>query len=331
MPEFRQDPVTGRTVIIAPDRARRPIEFDRQIVNRPTRTCPFCIGNEHLATGERFRIGDEEWRVRAILNLYPALTNKSDPEAGQKDSPLFAFSTAVGRHDVIIESPEHVSCWTQLSQRQIEMVLSGYQRCYAEAAEDPTLVAGLLFKNSGVAAGISLEHVHSQFVAFPLIPDTLQTELAGSLTWHEANQTCVFCELLQAEIRTPIRLVVQTENFVVLCPFASRFPWEIWILPMTHQHDFRELQADAQSELAHLLQATLRALQTNVENIAYNLVIHSSPFDSSQYDHYHWHIEILPRLSTVAGLEWGSGIHVNTMEPEQSASLLRAAVDMPRE
>ena len=321
-PEYRQDSITGNWVVIATSRSDRPIEFESPSIRRPSRQCPFCPGNEEStpdASLELFDPNDGSWQVRVVANLYPAFDATFHSDQIQSNG-LPAF----GSHEVIIESSRHVSRLTELTDAEVAVVFEAYQQRLRSLADDDRIAYGLLFKNCGLAAGISLEHVHSQLVALPIVPPVVDCELRGARARFTETNRCAFCDIIT---QSEDRIVDSDDRFVALCPFASRFPYETWILPRRHSaHYYTE---DHVADLGRFVCLTLRRLEHRIPGAAYNMILHSSPFDSDRYDYYHWHIEIIPRLATVAGLEWGSGIHVNVVPPETAASQLADQGVMP--
>lgn len=314
-PEYRQDPITGNWVVIASSRADRPIEFESPPIRRPKRDCPFCPGNEAstpVASLELFDPNDGNWQVRIVANLYPAFDATFQADQMQSDSV-----SACGSHEVIIESPRHVSRITELTDAEVAVVFDAYRQRFRSLADDKRIVYGLLFKNCGLAAGISLEHVHSQLVALPIVPPVVDCELRGARARFAETDRCIYCDIIA---QSKDRIIDSDDSFVAFCPFASRFPYEMWILPRHHSAHFHT--EDDSASLGRFVRGTLRRLEQQIPGAAYNMILHSSPFDSDRYDYYHWHIEIIPRLATVAGLEWGSGIHVNVVTPETAAAQL---------
>ncbi len=330
-PEFRQDPVTGQWVVIAVDRAQRPQAKLAAVAdsNRDP-NCPFCRGQEHetppaVAVYSRDcpPLSPQDWQLRVVPNLYPALSRHGDPiAAGQsQSSPIVAH----GWHEVVIESPDHLQRLTELQPDQVALVLQAYQERFQVYAADPTIRCAIAFKNCGRDAGMSLEHIHSQLVALPFVPSVLAAELAGAAAFHSRHEGCVFCHLTEDEERQQIRLVNQTDHFLALCPYASRVPFEIWVLPRQHRARFERLPVGLRRELAELLRDVLRRLEESLAHPAYNYVVHTCPFDTRSEDHYHWHFEIIPRIAHLAGLEWGTGVYVNIVSPEAAAHTLRSA------
>jgi len=330
MPDLRRDPICGRWVIIAADRARRPQEY---VATRPTRRggpCPFCAGNEDQTPDEVLAIRDASiaadgpgWRVRVVPNKFPALTSDGAQPCRETGKGLFQQMPGLGLHEVIVESPDHLTSTSQLSQAHLAEVLNVYRQRLLAAREDRRLAYALVFKNVGSAAGASLEHLHSQLLATPLVPTAVLQELHGAGEYYDRRGACVFCAMIAEELAAEQRIVVESPDLVALCPFASRVPLETWILPRRHASHYEDLSAADLEQLSGVLRQTIARLETVAGRPAYNYLIHTSPFDTSRLDHYHWHIEIIPRMAKLAGFEWGGGCFINPVPPEEAAGLLR--------
>ena len=312
-PEYRRDPVTGRWVIIAPERARRPMSLagaqPRHRANGERTPCPFCPGEEHDTPHEVFAVRDAGsrpdgpgWHLRVVPNKFPAVRDDS---------------AAYGRHEVVIETPEHISNPTALTDEQFRDVLLAYQARLLALASDPRLGYALVFKNVGAEAGASLGHTHSQIVATPFVPELVTAELAGAESYYAEHGRCVFCDMLPSA-----SVVAESEHFVAFAPFAPRFAYELCVMPKRHASRYESL-ADA-LELAHLLKRVLRALDAVLSEPAYNLYLHAAPLRSANLPHFHWHFEIIPRTSRPAGFEWGGGCFVVDVSPERAAAELRS-------
>lgn len=331
MSEYRQDPLSRRWVIIGCDeRAGRPNEFVEATTRQTGLPCPFCAGNEAQtpeAIASYSATAGASWTVRVVPNKYPAVTTD---EARCKSCELFAPGAAAGkaagfgRHEVIIESPRHVASLSELTDGEAELVFVAYRDRLRQIKAEGTLPYVQIFKNVGPAAGASLEHVHSQLLALPGVPEVLQTELASCDEHFQANGRLLFSELIERELAAEERIVAQTPGFVAFCPYASRFPYEVWIAPRGHQPRFEEAEAGELAELARLMRDCIGRIERAAGQSSYNYLLHTAPFDSPAHDHYHWHIEILPRLTKVAGFEWGTGCFINPLAPESAAAHLRA-------
>lgn len=327
-PERRLNPFTGDWVIIAGNRAHRPQDLATEIDAARLSSCPFCAGRESETTAAiaeldppRSASHGHAWQVRVVPNLYPAFI--SGPSGGDNSDPTLAAEASHGQHDVVIESPRHLTRLTELTDDEASVVFRAYQQRMLDYASDPQLVYGIIFKNCGSAAGMSREHIHAQMAGLPFIPPMIDRELTLSAQFHHENGRCLFCTTIEQEIADGKRVVHTTPRLVAICPFASRFPYETWILPRAHQASFESTPVDLMSELSALMLEILRQLESLVPCPAYNYIVHTSPFDTRWKDHYHWHIEVIPRLSRLAGLELGTGVHVNTVSPELAANRLR--------
>jgi len=334
MPELRKDPVVGRWVIIAEDRGRRPHDFDADVPLRPNRLCPFCEGNEGATPGEILAVREKGtdkdapgWRVRVVPNKYPALVSEGDAEP--QSSGFFESIAGVGAHEVIVESPRHLVSLTDLTEEEACEVFSVYRDRLLDLSKDPRLVYGLVFKNAGAAAGASIEHVHTQLIATPILPITIQEELDGSKQFSERHDRCIWCDMIGRERQAGDRIVEASEHYVAFCPYASRFPYETWVMPIGHETHFEQTPTGRLCELARLVRHVIGQIEAALDRPAYNYLIHTGPFDSVPLGHYHWHIEIFPRLTKTAGFEWGTGYYINPVVPEKAAETLRCAESVP--
>ncbi len=330
MPELRKDPIMGRWVIISTERARRPSDFPRSREVRRGTQCQFCGGREEQTPAEvlAFRANGSGpnspgWSVRVVPNKFPALRIEGD--LGRKGEGIFDMMNGIGAHEVIIETPDHNTDLGELSEQQIEEVLWSYHDRVYDLKKDPRFRYILIFKNHGVEAGASLEHTHSQLIALPIVPLNVAEELSGASQYYRYRERCVFCDLIRQEQEDRVRLVTENEEFVTLCPFAPRFPMETWILPKRHGDAFEAATKHEYRNFARALRDILHRLNKALNHPPYNYVIHSSPVGGADHGYYHWHLEIMPKLTKVAGFEWGTGFYINPMPPEDAAQHLREA------
>jgi UDPglucose--hexose-1-phosphate uridylyltransferase len=328
MPELRKDPIVGRWVIIATERARRPVAPKEDPEPEQVAYCPFCEGHEEKTPGEILAYRDRNsrpnepgWRVRVVPNKYPALMVEGDLQ--KRGEGIYDKMNGVGAHEVIVETPAHVVSLTSLTEDNIREVLWVYRDRMVDLKKDPRLVYGMLFKNVGAAAGASLEHSHSQLIVLPIVPINVMEEMTGALSFYNYRGRCIYCDMMHQELASEKRVVLDTPNFVCFVPFASRFPFETWIVPKHHNSHFENIQKTEVDELGSLLKAALVKLERALDRPAYNYIIHTAPFDAQPQPHYHWHLEIIPRLTRVAGFEWGTGFYINPVPPEQAAAFLR--------
>ena len=205
-----------------------------------------------------------------------------------------------------------------------------YRDRLVDLKKDPRLVYGMIFKNVGAAAGASLEHTHSQLIVTPIVPINVWEEMTGSLEFYNYRGRCVYCDMIQQELATEKRIVLDTPGFVAFCPFASRFPFETWILPKNHSSHFENIQKNEVEELSGVMRQVIVKVEAALDQPAYNYIVHTAPFDTQELGHYHWHIEIMPSLTKTAGFEWGTGFYINPVPPEQAAAFLREVeVELP--
>ncbi|WP_339911598.1 galactose-1-phosphate uridylyltransferase [Symmachiella dynata] len=332
MSEIRKDPIVDRWVIVATERAAKPVELVQQARTEALQTCPFCEGHEDETTPEILAYRQMPaatdgggWHVRVIPNKYPAVTAQGNSKAA--GGGFYHQVRGVGSHEVVIECPQHDTNLAELSTKQVGDVLTVYRDRLRGLASDERLAYALVFKNYGALAGASMEHCHSQILATPNVPLLVAEELAGSLQHHSRSGLCPYCALLAEELAVGSRVVLETTRFVVICPFASRFPFEMWILPRRHASHFEEQDATELTELAASLKSALRRLGAVLNDPAYNYYLHTAPLRTAAMPHFHWHLEVFPRLAQLAGFEHGSGMFINPIRPEHATELLRAALD----
>jgi UDPglucose--hexose-1-phosphate uridylyltransferase len=330
MSELRKDPIVNRWVIIAPDRARRPHEFELPPERRRDQSCPFCQGNEQETPPEIVACRDPEsrpnrpgWRVRVVPNKFPALGIDAQPP--RSNDGFHRVMGGLGAHEVIIETPDHLISTSELSDEQLGEVFSVYRKRLTELKKDPRLAYGMIFKNAGDSAGASIEHTHSQLIATPIVPVNVSNELTGALEFHHSRGRCVYCEMIRGELAAGERMVVETPGFVAFCPYASRFPLETWILPRKHGSHYENIRPTEIEQLAEVTKRVISKIELALDRRAYNYFVHTAPFDTPELGHYHWHIEVMPSVTKPAGFEWGSGFHINSVAPEDAACVLRSA------
>lgn len=331
MPELRKDPIVGRWVIISTDRARRPSDFLREPVTvKGGKFCPFCEGNEDKTPPEvlgwrQNGVGPNTrgWTLRVVPNKFPALGIEG--ELSRQGEGLFDKMNGIGAHEVIIETPQHQVTLADLPEKRVEDVLWAYRDRMLDLKKDRRFRYVMVFKNHGEAAGASLEHTHSQLIALPVVPIYVREEVEGSKTYYNFKERCIFCDIIRQEAASGARVIQESDHFLVLAPYAPRFPFETWILPKQHESSFENSQSHVFESLARALKKLLQKLDQVLEYPPYNYVLHTSPLHENTQDYYHWHFEVMPKLTKVAGFEWGSGFYINPTQPEEAARFLREA------
>ncbi len=336
MPELRKDPVIGRWVIISTERGKRPSDFGPIESHRKAGFCPFCPGNEQKTPPEVYAVREDgsapntpNWRVRVVSNKFPALQIEGD--LNRRAEGIYDKMNGIGAHEVIIESPEHDKALCEHSLEQINLVLAAYRARMIDLARDKRFRYIQVFKNYGEAAGASLEHSHTQLVATPIVPRRILEELKGCEQHFALKERCIFCDIIDQEISVGKRVVAENRDYLAIAPFAPRFPFETWILPRRHQPSFEHSYEGGYLSLARILKETLLRIRIALNSPPYNFVLHTAPCNEMQGPRqYHWHIEIMPKLTKVAGFEWGTGFYINPTPPEDAAAYLRE-VEIPEE
>jgi UDPglucose--hexose-1-phosphate uridylyltransferase len=329
MPELRKDPVVGRWIIVAPERAQRPNALVRALPDQDDPgSCPFCPGHEAMTPSEVLAHRETPaarnsrgWTLRVVPNKFPAL--RTEERMANLGQGIYEAMPGVGAHEVIIETPEHRRQLPQQSPEQVEQLLRVAQERILDLSRDVRLRSAVFFKNSGAAAGASLSHPHSQLMALPMVPAVLAEEMAGARAHFEEKRRCIFCDVIGQEARERSRVVLETDGFIALSPYASRGPFELLILPREHRSIFEQSSAAELRGLADALRLSLRKLDLALGKPAYNFYLHSLPMREPPSDWYHWHLEVRPVLALAAGFEWSTGFFINPTPPEEAAAFLR--------
>ncbi len=330
MSELRRDPVSGRWVIISAERGRRSTDFVNEDTGISADSCPLCGGSESETLPEITAYREDGgaanspgWHVRVVPNNFPAL--RVEGGLDKRGRGPYDVMSGVGAHEVIIDNPRHVVSLSELERKDVADVLWMYRDRLADLKRDTRLRYGMIFKNVGRSAGAGMEHCHSQLIATPAVPATVQIELDGAKRFFDYHGRCIYCDILRYEFEQDERVVMRSLHFAAIEPFAPRFPFETWIVPLQHTSSYEDIRREVADDLAGILQATLAKIEKVLENPPYNYVLHTGPFDAGEIEHYHWHMEIIPRVTRIAGFEWGTGFYINPVFPEDAAKFLREA------
>jgi UDPglucose--hexose-1-phosphate uridylyltransferase len=336
---LRKDPVSGGWVIMSEDRARRPRDL-QPVATTPSaerRFCPFCEGNESstapeiIAERSNGGRGDEAgWSLRVVPNRAAVL--RIEGQLDRSGDGIYDMMSGVGAHEVVIETADHEGRIGQYGQAKMESLIGVFRQRVVDLNCDSRFQYIQIFRNYGAAAGAQLEHPHSQIIALPITPRSVKEELDNAREHYEYKERCLFCDIVNQEIKDRSRVVYENESFLALAPFASKFPFETWIVPKTHNHDFQFLSDSEMGPLAEALRRTLLGIELALENPPMNLIFHSAPrlpspgVGLSADRYYHWHIEIFPRVTPMAGFEWGTGFYINPTLPENAAEYLAEVI-----
>ena len=336
MPELRQNPATKQWVIIATERAKRPEDYLKHSEEEEhpdySESCPFCPGNEAMTPPEEFayrisgtKPNTEGWWVRVIPNKFAALVPDGDLSR-IRENGFFRRMSGVGKHEVVIESPLHNATIGTMDTGQVEEILLIYRDRFNELSQEPRFQYVKIFRNHGRLAGTSLIHPHSQVIAAPFVPHHIRHRLEEAMRYYDDYGDCVFCRMLEEEVLREKRVVLETEEFVAFEPFASSVPFETWIMPKKHAATYGSISVDDAKRLAEVLSRTMRRMYVGLDDPDYNYMIQTAPFKEENENWYHWFVQIIPRLTMIAGFELGSQVFINTTPPEEAADFLRQGI-----
>lgn len=342
MSVIRYNPIDQSSVIISEKRTSRPSDYRKDNRSKQEDTyrkdCPFCKGNEDMTPREVYSVshnscevaGAGDWVVRVVPNKYGIFSNGNEAERNKSFFP-YSDRTAKGYHEVVIETPKHGKSLGDLEPSEILNVLSAFKHritCLSDKLECGYVA---VFKNHGTEAGASLKHSHSQIIALSLIPERIERQIEAGISYYRGRKSCIICDTIAYEIKKGLRIVRETEQYVMMVPYWSGVPFEVSIVPKNHSYDYTAVTGVDLNELSHMLAVYLSALKRIGKDIPYNIMLFVSPVDkkTGKYDNelffrsFHWHIMILPRINKIAGFELLTGIYINTQTPENSAKILR--------
>jgi len=326
MNQLRLDPLTGRWAVVSTERANRPQAFAPRIAAiqaDTTRPCPFCPGNEEPGAPTLEVLDDDgSWRLRVVPNLYPAFEGDA-PFVVTNRGPVFTQATAGGIHEVFVLSPDHETPWASLTDDQTGVVMQAISDRIRDHASMPGLRYSQAIVNAGREAGASIEHPHGQLLGMSFVPRELVEEQAG---FARFAGRCLLCTTVDAEESVGYRVVYADEKVLVICPFWSGSPYEMLVIPRAHGPHLHHAPTNDLLAVGRALKIALGRLRDTLGDVSYNLVFHSAPYRAPEP--YHWHVHVVPKLTTVAGFELGTGVLINIINPEQAAAELRGSAGL---
>ncbi len=329
MPELRKDPIIDRWVIISTERGKRPVFFTEEAAPPKAGMCPLCPGNENMTPSEVYAIRPDSskpnsptWVLRVVPNKFPAL--RIEGGLNKEGIGLYDKMNGVGAHEVIVETPSHGQTLSTMDVREIQRVFIAYKERIVDLTNDRRFKYMMIFKNHGSIAGASLDHSHSQLIALPIVPKRVLEEISGGLAYYKYKDRCIFCDIIAQEKEDGVRVIMENEKFIALSPYAARFPFEVWVLPKKHEPYFvLHEKEDGYFAISEMLSLILKKFDKLLNSPPYNYMIHTTPSGNGEVPHYHWHMEIIPRLTKMAGFEWGTGFYINPTPPEEATTYLR--------
>ncbi|MCD6351143.1 MAG: galactose-1-phosphate uridylyltransferase [Armatimonadetes bacterium] len=345
-PELRRDPITGIWVIIANRGGRPSSKVEEQVLSQ--KACPFCPGHEHVTPPEIYAVREggkpngPGWQLRVVPNKFKALD--IDLPLERQGLGMYDEISGRGAHEVIIETPDHDAQMRHMPLETMLRIIDTYALRLEDLRRDPNLRHIVIFRNYRAIAGASLPHPHSQIIALPIVPKLVKDKLSAAREYYGQRERCIFCDMIRQELMEGSRIACNNDDYVAFVPYAARFPYEVHIFPRRHQHDFLLTSHEQRVSLVEILQAVLSRYYDLLGdhdkewNVPYNLVLQTAPntrprpgkpdyWGTIEYD-YHWHIELIPRLTKMAGFEWGTGFYINVVQPERAASELRETCEI---
>jgi UDPglucose--hexose-1-phosphate uridylyltransferase len=336
MPELRRDPVVGRWVIISTERGGRPNQFKAPAAEEEGlpggEKCPFCEGNESMTPPEIYALrkpasarNGPGWEVRVIPSISPLLQIEGNLD--RHGHGMYDLMNARGAHEIVIDTPKHLKEY-ELSRDQFTKSMNVAIDRIVDLEKDPGIKYVLIFRNYGQAAGGGhIKHARMQLIGTPVNLKRVKEELVGAKRYYEYKDRCIYCDIIKQELSSAKRVMAESKHFIAIAPFAARFPFETWILPKEHSCDFYRIDRAKVPDLADLTQLVYLKIKKAIGDFPYNFVLHTAPFrrdlhkkgywDTIGRD-YHWHFELLPILTRVAGFEWGSAFYINPLAPEDA-------------
>lgn len=343
MPELRRDPVIGRWVIISTERANRPNQFDHTDIGEDAlpagEKCPFCEGNESMTPPEIYALrkpgtspNKSGWEVRVIPSISPLLQIEGNLD--RHGYGMYDLMNARGAHEIIIDTPQHLKEY-ELSKEQMIKSFNVVIDRIRDLEKDPGIKYVLMFRNYGQAAGGGhIKHARFQIIGTPVNLKRVKEELSGAKRYYDYKDRCVYCDIIKQDMAAQKRVMAESTHFIAIAPFASRFPFETWILPKEHSCDFYKIDRTRLPDFVDLTRLIFLKIRKIVGDFPFNFVLHTAPFrrnaakggywETIERD-YHWHFELLPILTSVAGFEWGSGFYINPLVPEDACKSIREA------
>ena len=333
MPHIRKDPVTKQSVIISSERTGRPSDYvnmnEKHVANSEL-SCPFCRGHEMKTPDPVYTVYAEQeeiWQVRIVPNKYPIISETRENEL-PKTNKLFCASSSKGFHDVIIEHPNHHFNFYHAQTEDFFYIFKAVMMRLKDLSKNKDMLYSLHFKNFGPEAGASLSHSHSQIITTPFIPIQMLDEINGALEYYNENQRCVYCDIIKEEKIIDKRVICENDSFIAISPFASRSPYQIYVIPKQHSNSITYASSPQILDFASLLKNIFDRLYKLLGEVSFNYVLHTLlPVLENKYDHSsHWFLDIMPKMSKLAGYELGSGVFINSITPEDATEHLKSVL-----
>jgi len=328
MAELRREPVTRMWVVVTTDHPKGPSDYlpfkPPYRVQEVEGPCPFCPGNEKMTPQETYSLRRDggRWSVRVVPNKFPFFHIEGDYD--RRPEGMYDVMEAIGAHEIVVEAPDHDQSLATMEPMQIEKILRAYRERLTDLEKDQRFQQFLILKNY---PGIFNRHPHSHILAMPVIPKRIDEEVSGTLDYYQRKERCIFCDIIKEEMAMKKRVILETVHFLIFLPFASRYPFEAWIIPKVHSPDFHRIKEEEMADLSGGIQSLFRCFFELLSDPPYSFTLHTSPVQNRFHrPEYHWHIETRLRIGLREGFEWGTGFFVNPTPPEDAANFLRGVL-----
>jgi UDPglucose--hexose-1-phosphate uridylyltransferase len=327
MAQYRKDPFSSAWVLMSPERGLKPSDFGS--VRGEAKAHSPLVDSDIGDLGKEVRVlyqageASHAWQLRVIELASSMLSHGS---FDSDEDVLFTSATSIGYQELVVEHPDPRVQWDTMSQRHVLDILKVYRDRLEVLAAYPDIKHVQITRNVGLVAGAAYAHPYGSILALPVTNRWVEEEYGAARHYHRLYERCLFCDVMAEEQQQRDRIITQNESFVAMAPYASKNPFEVWVLPLEHSSGFVSVASNALPDLASLLQDVLKAMNTALDDPPYNMIWHTFPGEND--NRYHWHIEILPRLTTQAGFDWTSGLYINPTPPEDATRFLREALAM---
>jgi len=325
MAELRREPITRMWVVVTNDNPKGPSDYlPFKPPYRPQEAgtpCPFCPGNEAMTPKEIFSLSGDggRWSVRVVPNKFPFFHIEGSYD--RRPEGMYDVMEAIGAHEIIVEAREHTQGFATMEPKQIENILLACRERLIDLEKDERFQQFLILKNY---PGVFNRHPHSHIMAMPVIPRRIDEEIWGTLDYYQRKERCIFCDIVKEEMSVKKRVILETAHFLIFSPFASRYPFESWIVPKVHGPDFHRMTEEEMADLSAGIQSLFHRFFKLLSDPPYSVTVHTSPVRNRFHrPEYHWHIETRLRIGLREGFEWGTGFFVNPTPPEDAAMFLR--------
>jgi len=324
MSELRKEPVSRRWILVAPE--RKKVKGSDGASGSADR-CPFCIGNEDMTPGEIERWKsegnvDSEWDIRVIPDKFALLGREKG--MGRKGLGIYDVMNSVGYHELLVETASHTDTWWDYDLPHMEKVLELCRDRFRKFKGEKEIKHATFVKSHGISAGHS-PHSHSHLLGLPFVVKRVEEEVKSADDYFSMKDRCIYCDILSEEINVGARVIYENAKFIAFTPFASRFQFETWVVPKSHESDYSAIDKNSLSFLADALMVVFKKIHCHLDNPPFSIALHTSPFKISDSASYHWHWELKPTSLDMAGFEWATGLYMNKYLPEEAAELLRKA------